>query len=115
MQDDVYNGYHIPAGAQVIGNTWAIGRDPEFFPDGDSFRPERYMPGPERDKIMGGLAKGHTSFGHGRRICPGMHLAERSLAVAITQLFWAFDVVPDPSAGTIDPYVAINPALQAIC
>jgi cytochrome P450 len=94
MQDDEYNGWHIPGGATVIGNTWAIGRDPEYFPDGDDFRPERYMPGPERDKIMGALGKGHTSFGHGRRICPGLNLAERSLAVAIAQIFWAFDVNP---------------------
>ena len=103
MQDDSINGWHIPGGASVIGNTWAIGRDPEYFPDGDAFRPERYMPGLERDKIMAGLSKGHTSFGHGRRICPGLNLAERSLAVSIAQIFWAFDIVPDPSAGTIDP------------
>lgn len=103
MQDDDYNGWHIPGGATVIGNTWAIGRDPEYFPDGDSFRPERYMPGEERDKIMGGLGKGHTSFGHGRRICPGLHLAERSLAISIAQIFWAFDVKAVPNAPRPDP------------
>lgn len=93
MEDDTYNGWHIPAGSTVIGNSWGIHRDPEYFKDGDDFRPERYMPGPERDKIFSALSKGHTSFGHGRRVCPGNSLAGRSLAVAITQIFWAFDVV----------------------
>ena len=68
MQDDIYDGYHLPGGSTVIGNSFAISRDPEYFPDGDTFRPERYMPGPERDHIMAGLAKGHTSFGFGRYV-----------------------------------------------
>ena len=112
--EDTFNGWTVPKGATVIGNTWAIGRDPEYFPDGDTFRPERYMPGPERDKIMAGLSKGHTSFGHGRRICPGLNLAERSLAVSIAQIFWAFDVVPDPNAGEIDPCVPAENHVRAI-
>jgi hypothetical protein len=30
-------------------------------------------------------------FGAGRRMCQGMHIAERSLFLAVTRLLWAFD------------------------
>jgi len=31
-------------------------------------------------------------FGAGRRLCQGMHIAERSLFLAISRLLWAFDI-----------------------
>jgi hypothetical protein len=50
----------------------------------------------------------HMVFGAGRRRCQGMHIAERSLFLAIARLLWAFnfervveggkEVVPDPTA-----------------
>lgn len=33
-------------------------------------------------------------FGAGRRVCQGMHIAERSLFLAVTRLLWAFDFKP---------------------
>jgi cytochrome P450 len=30
-------------------------------------------------------------FGAGRRVCQGMHIAERSLFLAVTRLLWGFD------------------------
>jgi len=33
----------------------------------------------------------HFVFGAGRRICQGMHIAERSLFLAISRLLWAFE------------------------
>jgi len=44
MEDDKYRGYHLPKGATVIPNNWAISRDPEMYPDPDEFRPERFLP-----------------------------------------------------------------------
>ncbi|KAK8213777.1 cytochrome P450 [Phyllosticta capitalensis] len=41
-------------------------------------------------------------FGAGRRICPGVHVAERSLFLGISRMLWAFDVVA-PSAGATLP------------
>ena len=32
------------------------------------------------------------SFGFGRRICQGIHVAERSLFIAISRLVWGFDI-----------------------
>ena len=43
MQDDVYRGYFIPAGAIVIQNVWAICRDPRIYPDPETFDPDRFL------------------------------------------------------------------------
>jgi len=43
MQDDVYRGYFIPAGATVIQNVWAIFRDPNIYPDPEAFNPDRFL------------------------------------------------------------------------
>jgi hypothetical protein len=34
----------------------------------------------------------HFSFGGGRRICPGLHVAENSLFINIARLLWGFNV-----------------------
>lgn len=67
-EDDVYEGFFIPKGSTILANLWAIHHDPEFFPDPDVFRPERYLDGgsPYPQK------HGHSAFGWGRRICPGI-------------------------------------------
>jgi hypothetical protein len=43
----------------------------------------------------------HYAYGAGRRICPGMHLAERTQWRAIAKLLWAFNIeLPiDPATG----------------
>jgi len=38
------------------------------------------------------LARDHYAYGGGRRICPGMHIAERSLFLNIARLVWGFDI-----------------------
>ena len=34
---------------------------------------------------------------HSRRICPGIHIAERELWLAVSQLLWAFEIRPPPN------------------
>lgn len=44
-------------------------------------------------------------YGGGRRICPGMHIAERNLWRAISKILWAFEIEPitDPLTGVSMP------------
>ena len=43
MQGDVYRGYLIPEGTTVIQNIWAIFRDPNIYPDPETFNPDRFL------------------------------------------------------------------------
>lgn len=66
MQDDVYEGMRIPAGAFVMPNAWAILHDPECYPDPHVFNPFRFLT--SDGKINDAVMDPRTScFGFGRR------------------------------------------------
>ncbi|KAF8917174.1 cytochrome P450 [Mucidula mucida] len=90
VSDDIYEGYFIPAGSVVYGNSWAILHDETTYPDAEAFVPERFMgDNPQTNPTTIG------AFGFGRRICPGRHLAMNSTFIAVAALLWAFDILPD--------------------
>ncbi|KAF2467456.1 cytochrome P450 [Lindgomyces ingoldianus] len=100
----IYKNIHIPANSVVAIQQYAIHYDPSLFPDPESFKPERYLSFPEKAGFYaaGGADKrDHWSFGAGRRICSGLHLAENSMFVVLAKVLWAFDVLPplDASGG----------------
>jgi hypothetical protein len=35
----------------------------------------------------------HFSYGAGRRVCPGVHVAERSLFINISRVLWGFKIL----------------------
>lgn len=103
-KDDEYMGYHIPKGAGVLNNVYAIHMDAKRFPDPKRFDPDRY-----KDDYLSlydaavnpDAAKRDTfTFGAGRRICAGMHVAERSLFLGISRMLWAFDFAPSVDEAT---------------
>lgn len=101
-QELVYEGMRIPKGSQVHLNAWAIHHDPSRHHHPDQFIPERYEG--DTTTTMESInssdvrLRDHFAFGAGRRICPGYHVAERSLAVSIMRILWAFEIVPSHEA-----------------
>ena len=59
------------------------------FPEPHEFKPERFIQQRDYPGIFG-----HSAFGWGRRICPGMHLGLASVSINIARILWAFDVRP---------------------
>lgn len=97
-KDDEYMGYHIPKGAAVLNNVYTINMDPKRFPEPRRFNPDRYKD--DFQSVYEAASNSDPSkrdqftFGAGRRICPGMHVAERSLFLGISHMLWAFDFKP---------------------
>nr|AKI33848.1 cytochrome P450 76AD1-like protein [Acleisanthes lanceolata] len=81
-------GYVVPKNAQVLVNLWAIGRDPNVWPDPEVFRPERFM---DCEIDVKGRDFELLPFGAGRRICPGLSLAYRMLNLMLANLIHSFD------------------------
>ncbi|CZS95870.1 related to cytochrome p450 [Rhynchosporium agropyri] len=96
-KDDIYNGYHIPAGATIHALEWGITRDPLIYPDPESFLPNRWLspsfPTTYREPLSQfPTLKAHSQFGFGRRACTGVDIVEQELFLAMGGLAWAFDV-----------------------
>ncbi|MED6118229.1 hypothetical protein PIB30_000856 [Stylosanthes scabra] len=82
------NGYTIHKGDQVLINAWSIGRDPQYWDDPLAFRPERFL----RSKIdFKGRNFEYLPFGAGRRICPGLPLANRMITLVVAALVHSFE------------------------
>ncbi|EAS33915.3 cytochrome P450 [Coccidioides immitis RS] len=97
-QDDHYMGYLIPKGAGVMNNVWGIHHDEKRHPSPRVFNPERYI---NDHQSLGesaanpdGTKRDQFTFGAGRRICPGIHVAERSLFLGMSRILWAFNIEP---------------------
>lgn len=93
IQDVHWENYCIPAGTTVIGNHWAISRDPEVYPEPDAFKPQRWIN--DEGRLRDDLA--FFVFGFGRRVCPGQHVANRSVFISSLLILWAFQLSLDPT------------------
>lgn len=81
----------VPKDTQVLINLWAIGRSKSTWGHNvDLFKPERFMNNNNKIDV-----KGHDfelmPFGAGRRICPGLPLAHRSVHFILASLIHGFD------------------------
>ncbi|KAJ7190927.1 cytochrome P450 [Mycena pura] len=105
-KDIIWKGYLIPSGSRVYGNHWSIARDPDVFPDPERFDPQRWIT-PDGTAIREDLKV--FQFGFGRRVCPGSHVANKSLFINTALLLWAFKISQD-SQKPIDTMAFTNTA-----
>ncbi|KAG0702322.1 cytochrome P450 [Suillus ampliporus] len=109
-EDDVHDGYYIPNGSLIMPNIWFMLNDPRTYANPSQFNPERFLANdgkePETDPRT-------ISFGFGRRICPGLLLADASVWISTAMSLAVFniskvvengvEITPeiDPSSGAI--------------
>ncbi|KAF9484256.1 cytochrome P450, partial [Pholiota conissans] len=92
--EDIYKGYYIPKGTTLIPNVWAMTRDPIKYKNPEEFNPDRFFDENNelnKDDMM-------FTFGFGRRICPGRHMASATMFLAIATTLAAFDIRPPKDA-----------------
>ncbi|CAN6313406.1 unnamed protein product [Urochloa humidicola] len=80
--------YTVPRGARVLVNVWGIGQDPELWAEPEKFMPERFL---EKEVDFRGKDFELLPFGSGRRICPGMPLADRMVHLMLATLLHRFE------------------------
>ena len=96
-EDDWYNGMFIPKGSMMIANVWHLNRDPEIYgADAAHFNPARFMDGSGEVKSCAPETKeeGHVTYGFGRRVCVGKHVANNSLFIDFAMMLWACTIEP---------------------
>ncbi|GMN34499.1 hypothetical protein TIFTF001_004709 [Ficus carica] len=82
--DCTIGGYHVPRDTILLVNAWAIQRDAKLWDDAESFKPERFENGESESYKL-------IPFGLGRRICPGIGLANRVVGLALGTLIQCFE------------------------
>ncbi|GFY93768.1 cytochrome P450, family 81, subfamily D, polypeptide 3 [Actinidia rufa] len=82
--DCTIGGFNVPRDTMVLVNAWAVHRDPKVWDDPTSFKPERFE---------GAEVAGHKllPFGMGRRLCPGLGLAQRVVGLGLGSLIQCFE------------------------
>ncbi|EMD62766.1 hypothetical protein COCSADRAFT_27267 [Bipolaris sorokiniana ND90Pr] len=110
-QDLVYNDKRIPAGSALILNTWTMHHDPARWSNPLEFNvihpcsrknimPDRYLndglSSIESARLANPRMRDHWTFGVGRRICPGILVAQREIWLAVAKMLWAFDMAEVP-------------------
>ncbi|TYJ07506.1 hypothetical protein E1A91_A11G008800v1 [Gossypium mustelinum] len=84
----VIDGYIILKGCKVFINAWVMQRDPELWDDPLRFQPERFL---ETDISYRGNNFRFFPFGSGRRMCVGVSLAEKMVALLLGSLVHSFE------------------------
>jgi cytochrome P450 len=101
-------GYLIPPRGTVLMSQWIVHRDPRWYDDPESFRPERWA-----DGLIRRLPRhAYFPFGGGPRICIGYHFAmmEAILVLSAVTRQWHFSVPPGEGPVLPRPAVTLRPA-----
>ncbi|CAE6405714.1 unnamed protein product [Rhizoctonia solani] len=87
-EDIQLGGYRIPKNATINPNIWAMLRDSKHYSSPNTFDPARYLkavPDPDPRKYI---------FGFGRRVCPGLHVANNATWIICAGILSVFDLHP---------------------
>jgi len=97
-EDIEYMGYVIPKGAMIVNNVYTIHHDPKRYANPQEFNPDRYaddhQTAAESAQNADVAKRDNFTFGAGRRLCAGIHLAEQSIFLGIARILWTFDITP---------------------
>ncbi|CAE6528036.1 unnamed protein product [Rhizoctonia solani] len=101
-EDDVYRGYDFVKGDIIIGNVWAMSRDPSVYPNPEEFNPDRFLD-PDVPHAPG--------FGWGRRKCPGLHYGESSIFIVLSSILAMYNISKrkDSDGAEIQPTIKDAP------
>ena len=97
-RDDYFDGFLIPKDSTVFCPAYGLHHNSALYPDPESYNPDRYINHPLQAMSYAGSPdyenRDHYAYGTGRRICVGIHLAERTQWRITARLLWAFNIRP---------------------
>jgi cytochrome P450 len=93
VNDCTVGGIRVPKGTNLFMSQWVMHHDPRYFPDPDTFDPDRWTP--EFERNLPRFA--YFPFGGGPRYCIGQTFALAEAALVLATLCRRFSFAPDPT------------------
>ena len=93
LHDVEIDGYLVPKGTNVVVPIYTLHRNPRYFPEPETFDPDRFLP--EREKELPRYA--YLPFGAGPRICIGNYFAMMEGHLLIATLAQRATFLPVPN------------------
>ncbi|ROW01871.1 hypothetical protein VMCG_05635 [Cytospora schulzeri] len=81
------DGVYIPAGVTVSCENYTMARDPRYWQDPESFRPERWL-----GDGLGDDKRAFQPFSTGPRACLGVNLAYLEMRVILAKILFVYDL-----------------------
>ncbi|THV52969.1 hypothetical protein BGAL_0063g00270 [Botrytis galanthina] len=95
----IVDGNYIPRGVICQTSHFAAARNPRYFADPLSYRPQRWLPSnhPEYDdRYQNDDPKAFLPFNQGPRMCPASTMAWTQMKLYLAKILWTFDVEAVP-------------------
>ncbi|WP_257967989.1 cytochrome P450 [Peribacillus deserti] len=103
-EDVEIGGCHFRKGDMIMMSQYVMHRQPEYFPDPEMFRPERF----ENNYVKTIPTYAYFPFGGGPRVCIGNHFAMMESVLIIASIARRFRVKLAPDHDPITPYPSIT-------
>ena len=106
QEEDEAAGIHIPAGIMVIPYIYGAHRNPDFWPDAETFDPDRF----ESELAGDRHPYAHIPFGGGPRVCIGADMAMLQMLLVLVSYIrdYDFELAAD-RASEICPMMILRP------
>ncbi|KAL9447850.1 hypothetical protein AB3S75_015344 [Citrus x aurantiifolia] len=91
MEECTVNGYHVPAGTQLLINLRKLHRDPRVWEEPCKFQLKRFLTR-HKDIDVKGQNFELLPFSSGRRMCPGVSFALQIMQLTLASLLHGFDI-----------------------
>jgi len=105
IEDVEVGGLVIPKGQQVMMSQWVVHRDPRWWPEPESFKPERWLEdAPQRPRFA------YFPFGGGPRVCVGNHFAMMEMVLVLATIYQRASLRRESFSGVgLTPAVTLRP------
>jgi cytochrome P450 len=106
-EPDSIGDYRIAPGSEILIFPYITHRHPKWWPEPESFRPERFAP----ENSASRPRYAYLPFGAGPRTCVGLNFAVTEILVVLAMLFHRFrvELAMDPATVRTEPSVTLRP------
>ena len=95
VQDSIVNGIKVKKGVRIQMPITAAHYDPEFFPEPEKFKPERFL----KENADNIIPYTWRPFGSGNRVCIGQRFAMMEMKIIIAKLLSKFKLTLTEKSG----------------